>query len=174
MRGGVGGRLVILFRSGLGVPGGLFLHCPVGVIDILCQPTHCAESSRLTHADDFGAEASGQPAEELIAECCLIPVEASSVSIEINEIPTDVMSILHFESGQSLLCIALYIIRSEVLFEFSDEGGKVVHEWRGICRIEDEWLEECDSGASEVGQYVVDLLLVCAEAVGAITEDQAA
>ena len=125
---------------------------------------------RLADSCDFILDATGKSVVELTAEGGIAPIDFGGKLLKVDNVFSNFLIIMHFESFELIFHIGFDIERSEVGLEFGDEFVVVVGPGRVGVRAHERRFEVVECCSFEEGQCIVDLVRVKLKCIGSVAE----
>ena len=105
-----------------------------------------------------------------MAEGSITPIDFGGKLLKADNIFSNFLIIMHFESFVLILSIGLDIKGSEVGSEFGDEFVVVVGPGRVGVQVHERWFKVVECCSFEQGQCIVDLVRVKLKCIGSVAE----
>ena len=145
---------------------------PVAIVQFGYLFSELAESARFRNMYQFILETRSQTFAEEVVKRGMVPMNQSSILIELDSILVESVTILHVKVTELGFRISNRIVDPKVILKLLDQMLKGYAPGRRICRIriENFRFEPIKCRTSEIGKYERDFLRIRAEHVGTIVK----
>ena len=137
----------------------LFSTFPIAGVDLLGKSLHTEEAGGFSDARDLILETSRKSVIKTEAEGGIAPIKLGGVSIELYDVFSQALIVLHRKVGELGLGISNWVCRSKTVFEFVDELVPVSTPERRN-RSNESGFKPIKSSAAEIRESEANFVLI--------------
>ena len=139
-------------------------------VDRLDKGAESVEVVRFADSCNFILDATGKSVVELTVEGGIAPIDFGGKLLKTDNVFSNFLIIMHFESFELIFRISFNIERSEIGSEFGDEFVVVVGPGGVGMRVHERRFEVVECCSFKEGECIVDLVRVELKCIGSVAE----